>query len=217
MGSAPARPSRQERGIIRRQQILAEAIRAFGDRGYHAVSMQEIAEAVGVTKPALYLHYASKERLLTATVEEVGRSLVSEITTVANRGLGTSIDPAPVLEELYSVLVADEGRGVQILMTSRWVSDEATAAASRAMDDIHGSLRAAIAARSVLDSACLEDAVEMITASAVYDHAVLPLIPTARHVGRPGVGGRGGPRRDRNVLPRLLATWSRASAARLSG
>ena len=47
-----------------RERLLAAAEAAFRERGYVAVSMQEIAEAAGVTKGAPYHHFADKEQLL---------------------------------------------------------------------------------------------------------------------------------------------------------
>lgn len=49
-----------------RERILSEGARLFVARGYHGVSMREVALAVGVTKPALYHHYADKEALFLA-------------------------------------------------------------------------------------------------------------------------------------------------------
>ncbi|RTR28369.1 TetR/AcrR family transcriptional regulator [Deinococcus radiophilus] len=52
-----------------RQRILHEAGALFVAHGYHGVSMREVAQAVGVTKPALYHHYADKETLFVAILE----------------------------------------------------------------------------------------------------------------------------------------------------
>jgi AcrR family transcriptional regulator len=53
-----------------RQKILAVAGSLFMTRGYRAVSTREIAEAVGVTQPALYHHFAGKEDLYVAVLED---------------------------------------------------------------------------------------------------------------------------------------------------
>ncbi|WP_409996723.1 TetR/AcrR family transcriptional regulator [Deinococcus sp. Marseille-Q6407] len=53
-----------------RQRILSEAGKLFVSHGYHGVSMREVALAVGVTKPALYHHYADKETLFVAILED---------------------------------------------------------------------------------------------------------------------------------------------------
>ncbi|WP_198653473.1 TetR family transcriptional regulator [Actinocorallia populi] len=46
------------------ERILAAAGTLFGEHGYRATSMQSIAERVGITKAALYYHFASKEEIL---------------------------------------------------------------------------------------------------------------------------------------------------------
>ncbi|WP_161884090.1 TetR/AcrR family transcriptional regulator [Deinococcus alpinitundrae] len=52
--------------VSTRERILSEGAQLFVARGYHGVSMREVAAAVGVTKPALYHHYADKEALFLA-------------------------------------------------------------------------------------------------------------------------------------------------------
>jgi AcrR family transcriptional regulator len=52
----------------REQQMLDVAEQAFAERGYHAVSMDDIAKRVGVTKPMLYEYFGSKEGLLIACI-----------------------------------------------------------------------------------------------------------------------------------------------------
>ncbi|MFC7545934.1 TetR family transcriptional regulator [Plantactinospora sp. GCM10030261] len=47
-----------------RQRILAVAAALFAERGYRATSMQEIADRIGITKAALYYHFAAKQDVL---------------------------------------------------------------------------------------------------------------------------------------------------------
>lgn len=53
-----------------RTEILNVARRLFMTRGYRAVTTREIADAVGVTQPALYHHFGGKEALYVAVLEE---------------------------------------------------------------------------------------------------------------------------------------------------
>ena len=55
-------PRATEDGTLRR--ILETALVLFAERGYHGVSMRELAAATGVTASSLYAHVASKEELL---------------------------------------------------------------------------------------------------------------------------------------------------------
>ena len=55
---------RTSRPALSRERILAESARVFSRRGYYGTTLDEIAEALGVTKAALYYHVKSKEELL---------------------------------------------------------------------------------------------------------------------------------------------------------
>jgi AcrR family transcriptional regulator len=48
----------------RREEITRAAARLFAERGYHGTSLADVAEALGIQKPSLYHHIASKEDLL---------------------------------------------------------------------------------------------------------------------------------------------------------
>ena len=50
----------------RRDAIVTAAARFFAERGYAAVGMRDVAEAVGVRGASLYHHFASKEEILFA-------------------------------------------------------------------------------------------------------------------------------------------------------
>lgn len=51
-----------------KRAILDAAVRLFVAKGYEETSLREVADAVGITKPSLYYHYASKLDLLVAIV-----------------------------------------------------------------------------------------------------------------------------------------------------
>jgi AcrR family transcriptional regulator len=53
----------------RKQQIVAAAAEKFRMSGYHNVGMIDIAEAVGITGPAVYRHFTGKQDLLLATLQ----------------------------------------------------------------------------------------------------------------------------------------------------
>jgi AcrR family transcriptional regulator len=54
-----------------KDKILEEAIRLFGENGFEGTSIQNIADAVGIRKPSLLYHYASKEVLRAEAVESL--------------------------------------------------------------------------------------------------------------------------------------------------
>jgi len=67
----------------RREQLLEVALEVFARAGYHGASMNDVAEAAGVTKPVLYQHFESKRELYQALLDEVGARLLQAIASAA--------------------------------------------------------------------------------------------------------------------------------------
>ena len=65
----------------READLLREAGAVFAARGFHAASMDEIAERVGVSKPVVYSHFGSKDALYFAYIEAAGNELLDAIVT----------------------------------------------------------------------------------------------------------------------------------------
>lgn len=57
-------------GRTARDELLEAALRVFAQRGYRQAGVDEIAEAAGYSKGALYWHFSGKEELLLALIEE---------------------------------------------------------------------------------------------------------------------------------------------------
>src|SRR3954471_4749800 len=64
---------------VREAQMVAAAERLFSERGYHGVSMDEIAAASGISKPMLYDYFGSKEGLFLACMERARGQLFAAI------------------------------------------------------------------------------------------------------------------------------------------
>ncbi|MEV5876938.1 TetR/AcrR family transcriptional regulator [Streptomyces sp. NPDC052101] len=93
-----ARTRRMPRAV-REQQMLDAAVRIFGQRGYMAASMDEIAELAGVSKPLVYLYLTSKECLFTACI----RREAAALTQAVRAGVRTDL---PVDRQLWDGLRA---------------------------------------------------------------------------------------------------------------
>lgn len=85
MGSVKTR--RMPRAV-REQQMLDAAVKTFGQRGYMAASMDEIAELAGVSKPLVYLYLNSKEDLFTACIRREAAALTEAVRAGVRPGLG---------------------------------------------------------------------------------------------------------------------------------
>ena len=63
----------------RRRQLLETALHTFGERGFTATSMNDVAEAAGVTKPVLYQHFESKHELYLELLTDTANRLKAVI------------------------------------------------------------------------------------------------------------------------------------------
>ncbi|WP_348788738.1 ScbR family autoregulator-binding transcription factor [Leifsonia sp. NPDC080035] len=61
---------KQSRALVTRDAIVRGAAEVFRDRGYGLASIADIASAAGMTKGALYFHFASKDELARAVIHE---------------------------------------------------------------------------------------------------------------------------------------------------
>jgi AcrR family transcriptional regulator len=91
----------------RRDELLAAAARVFGEKGFAAASMQELAEAMALKPTALYHYFASKDELL---AEVVTRAHTEAWQTVS-RAMATTDDPRDALTAFVESLTRwAEGR-----------------------------------------------------------------------------------------------------------
>jgi AcrR family transcriptional regulator len=63
----------------RRSQLLEVAIELFAAGGFHATSMEDIADAAGVTKPVVYQHFPSKRALYRELLDDVDAQLTHRL------------------------------------------------------------------------------------------------------------------------------------------
>lgn len=97
-----ATPAPRRRPKNRKAQIATVAAEAFSERGYHGVSIDEIASAVGISGPALYRHFPNKYALFrhaVATLAEALEGAVDELDA------GDDSDPADVLDRQVTALI----------------------------------------------------------------------------------------------------------------
>jgi AcrR family transcriptional regulator len=70
---------RRLRGERTRQAILTQAARLASAEGLEALSLQHLADKLGISKSGLFAHFGSKEELQLATVEEAARIFTEEV------------------------------------------------------------------------------------------------------------------------------------------
>jgi AcrR family transcriptional regulator len=80
----------QPEGTSRR--ILTQAMRVFLEKGYHGASIDDITQAAGLTKGALYWHFQSKEELLKRIIEEFERRFLDGLIQAVGEVQGSILD-----------------------------------------------------------------------------------------------------------------------------
>lgn len=89
-------PTQAERTEATRGRLISTARRLFAEKGFAATSTEEILSEAGVSRGALYHHYASKTDLFRAAYMAVEEDLTAKILEVATAGGET--DPVRILE-----------------------------------------------------------------------------------------------------------------------
>ena len=73
-----------------KQAILDAAAQIFGKKGYHATSMQDIADSVNLKKASLYHHIDSKQEILQLVLEQALNLVISRVISASEQDI-----PAP--------------------------------------------------------------------------------------------------------------------------
>ena len=90
----------------RREQVIAAAVREFGEQGYQAASTAAIARRAGISQPYIYALFPSKQDLFIAVHDHVIDGILRAFTDAA--ALGSSVDEKlDRMGEVYPTLIAD--------------------------------------------------------------------------------------------------------------
>lgn len=142
MPSESARPAGRMSRVARRAQLLRLARQVFVSQGFHATSMDDIADSAGVSKPVLYQHFSSKLALYQALLDESAAEMVRRV----EQAIAASDDNAIRVEKAvaaYFAFVADEGQAFKLIFESDLrgqpeiaaIVDHATESCIRAISD----------------------------------------------------------------------------------
>ncbi|WP_460800914.1 TetR/AcrR family transcriptional regulator [Microbacterium sp. GXF6406] len=106
MSSSAGLPVNRTRPRDRKRRIQEAAAAAFARSGYHAVGMQDIADAVGISAPALYRHFPNKYALFVTTAFALVRQLIDATADAAEQPIETATDARAALDELLDDVIA---------------------------------------------------------------------------------------------------------------
>ena len=130
VAAGPRRLSAEQR----REQLLEVALRQFGERGYRATTMDDIAESAGVTKPLVYQHFRSKRALYFELVD----SVTGDLLNVIRQATVTALGPRQLVElgfAAYFNQVVSNEPAFQLLFDREGAEDPNVAAALLRVED----------------------------------------------------------------------------------
>ncbi|MGJ4855235.1 TetR/AcrR family transcriptional regulator [Labrys sp. KB_33_2] len=169
-----SRRSNQDRTLRTRAALIAAARRLFVSKGYADTGTPELVAEAGVTRGALYHHFADKQALFRAVVEAENAALADEIERAAPEEPG-AMEALIAGGEAFLVAMSEPGRTRLLLIEAPAVLGRETV---DAIDAAHGgrTLREGVAAaiaRGRLRPVPVEEAALLL--SAVYDRAALSI------------------------------------------
>jgi AcrR family transcriptional regulator len=118
----------------RRQQLVAVALELFAQRGYRSTTMDDIAEAAGVTKPLVYQHFSSKRALYL----ELVNSIAQELLLAVRRAVTDAEGPRQQVElgfAAYFRLVVNREAEFRLLYGRDHADDKELGRALRTVED----------------------------------------------------------------------------------
>ncbi len=135
---APAPPEtqggRRLSADARRRQLFEVALSLFADHGYAATTMDDIAEAAGVTKPLVYQHFDSKRALYLELMNVFSDELVTQIVNAT----ATAEGPRQQVElgfAAYFKLMVDNEQAFRLLYGRETPGDVELGAALRRVEE----------------------------------------------------------------------------------
>lgn len=100
--------------IDTKQRILSESLRLFSENGYDAVSVSEIASAVGIKAPSLYKHYKSKRDIFDSILKKMSEA----------DGFYADENDMPNVDDEYNNVSLESIKTFSVAMFKHWTDDE---------------------------------------------------------------------------------------------
>jgi AcrR family transcriptional regulator len=102
-----ATPNREELRASKREAVLRTAAQIFNEKGFHATSLDEVAERLAITKPTLYYYVKNKDEILFECVSIGLQMLEDAIQSEHSRG-GRAIEKLVAAMRSYAMIVTQD-------------------------------------------------------------------------------------------------------------
>jgi AcrR family transcriptional regulator len=131
----PPEPDRRRlTAEARRRQLFDVALTLFAEHGFAATTMDDIAEAAGVTKPLVYQHFASKRALYLELMDVFSHEIVAAIARATEAADGPRQQVEMGFAAYFQLMVADE-RAFRLLYGRDAPDDHELGAALRRVEE----------------------------------------------------------------------------------
>ncbi|QDF41503.1 TetR/AcrR family transcriptional regulator [Bradyrhizobium symbiodeficiens] len=137
--------SRRRARDEKREAVLRAAVQLFLEQGYHRVTLNEVAERLNITKPALYNYFRGKDEIL-FECWSMGAELVDSVITEINAGSGSGLARLRKLVHAYAALMATDFGASLVRFDLRDLTERNAAVARAAKKRIDATFRDYIAA-----------------------------------------------------------------------
>ncbi len=137
--------SRRRARDEKREAVLRAAVQLFLEQGYHRVTLNEVAERLNITKPALYNYFRGKDEIL-FECWSMGAELVDSVITELNAGGGSGLSKLRKLVHAYAELMATDFGASLVQFDLRDLAEKNAGLARAAKKRIDATFRKYIAA-----------------------------------------------------------------------
>ena len=138
---AMAAPQETSKADATRARLLAAAVSAFAERGYHATTTRDIAAAAGMSPAALYVHHASKEDLLYEIARRGHEEVLAALGAALASGSAASAGAGDPAAQLRATVYAFAEFHVRSHTSARVINYELAALTQEHYGEIHAARR----------------------------------------------------------------------------
>ncbi|WP_424462831.1 TetR/AcrR family transcriptional regulator [Pseudoclavibacter helvolus] len=132
----------------RKQRIESAATQAFALRGYHQVSMSDVAASVGISAPALYRHFANKYDLFKHTAFGIVDAVENATDDVAETTVAAGVPPreqtTSLIHSTLDSLIQCRGTGEIIRWESRYLEPADRASVDQRLTKVYDRFSSAL-------------------------------------------------------------------------
>lgn len=104
---------------VQRERLLAAMLRATAELGYREVSVQEVLDRAGVSRPTFYEHFENKEACFLAAFDNAAARLRKRLEAAAAEGEGWRQRFRLSLEELLRFVAEDPDAAMSLIVDAR--------------------------------------------------------------------------------------------------